>query len=190
LNDDNDITNADLEYYGDTDPHYSMSINLGAEYKGFDFSVFFQGVGQQYNVRNGSMGCAFWRGWTNTSSYWIDNTWFEGNEYQNANTSAKFPVASRNGSRNNWNYKQYNSLNVVNSWYLRCKQIQLGYTMPKSVISKTPFSKVRVWISGSDLFDISNVADGRDPEALQTSGAYSGVDVYPSSVSLGLDITF
>jgi len=190
LNGDNDITNADLEYYGDTDPHYSMSINLGAEYKGFDFSVFFQGVGQQYNVRSGSMGCAFWRGWTNTSSFWIDNTWFEGNEYQEANTSAKFPVASRNGSRNNWNYKQYNSLNVVNSWYLRCKQIQLGYTMPKSVLSKTPFQKVRVWISGSDLFDISNVADGRDPEALQTSGSFSGVDVYPSSVSLGLDITF
>lgn len=190
LNGDNDITKDDLYFYGDTDPHYNFSINLGAEYKGFDFSCFFQGVGQQYNVRNGQMGCAFWSGWTNTNGYFMDNTWHAGSEFHAANTDAKFPLISRNGNRNNWNYKNYNDVNVINSWYARCKQIQLGYSLPKTLLAKTPVEKVRVWISGENLFDISNVKDGYDPEAQAKMATFSGVDVFASSISFGLDVTF
>jgi TonB-linked SusC/RagA family outer membrane protein len=190
LNDDNDITKDDLYFYGDTDPHYNFSINLGAEYKGFDFSAFFQGVGQQYNVRNGQMGCAFWSGWTNTNGYFMDNTWHAGSEYHAANTNAKFPLISRNGNRNNWNYKNYNDVNVINSWYCRLKQIQLGYTLPKTLVARTPVQKIRLWVSGENLFDISNVKDGYDPEAQAKMGTFSGVDVFASSISFGLDVTF
>lgn len=51
-------------------------------------------------------------------------------------------------------------------------------------------SKVRVWISGENLFDISNVKDGYDPEAAAKMGTYNGVDVFASSLSFGLDVTF
>lgn len=192
LNGDNDITTKDLYYYGDTDPHYNFAINIGLNYKNFDFSCFFQGVGQQYNVRNGQMGCAFWSGWTNTNGYFMDNTWYAGDTYgyHEANTNAKFPIMSRNGSRNNWNYKQYNDINVVNSWYARCKQIQLGYTLPKAWLMNSPLEKVRVWIAGENLFDISNVKDGYDPEVQATMGTYNGVDIFSSSFSFGLDVTF
>ncbi len=192
LNGDNDITTKDLYYYGDTDPHYNFSINLGLTYKNFDFSCFFQGVGQQYNVRNGQMGCAFWSGWTNTNSYFIDNTWYAGDTYgyHEANLGAQLPVISRNGSRNNWNYKQYNDVNVVNSWYARCKQIQLGYTLPKTWLVNSPLEKIRVWVAGENLFDISNVKDGYDPEAQATMGTWKGVDIFASSFSFGLDVTF
>lgn len=190
LNGDNDITKDDLYYYGDTDPHYTFGINLGFTYKDFDFSCFFQGVGQQYNVRNGQMGCAFWSGWTNTNGYFTDNTWYAGNEYHPANTDAKFPLISRNGNRNNWNYKNYNDINVINSWYARCKQIQIGYSLPKSLLAKTPLQKVRIWLSGENLFDISNVKDGYDPEAQAKMGTFAGVDIFASSLSFGLDVTF
>ena len=192
LNGDNDITTADLYYYGDTAPHYNFGINLGLTYKNFDFSMFIQGVGQQYNVRNGQMGCAFWSGWTNTNGYFMDTTWYpeDTNGYHAANTSAEFPLISRNGNRNNWNYKQYNDINVVNSWYARCKQISLGYTLPKSILSHTPLEKVRIWLSGENLFDISNVKDGYDPEAAAKMGTYNGVDIFSSSISFGLDVTF
>lgn len=192
LNGDKDITKDDLYYYGDTDPHYNFSVNIGMNYKNFDFNVFFQGVGQQYNVRNGQMGCAFWSGWTNTSGFFMNHTWYAGDDkgYHSANTNAQLPVMSRNGNLNNWNYKNYNDVNVVNSWYARCKQMQLGYTLPKSLLNKTPFQKVRVWLSGENLFDISNVKDGFDPEAAATMGVYNGVDVFASSVSFGVDITF
>ena len=192
LTGDNDITQDDLYYYGDTDPHYTFGLNLGFNYKSFDFNVFFQGVGQQYNVRNGQMGCAFWSGWTNTNGYFMDNTWYAGDEYgyHASNTGAKFPLISRNGNRNNWNYKNYNDVNVINTWYARCKQIQVGYTLPKTLLNKTALQNVRVWLSGENLFDISNVKDGYDPEAQAKMGTYNGVDIFSSSISFGLDITF
>ncbi|WP_434503259.1 SusC/RagA family TonB-linked outer membrane protein [Prevotella sp.] len=192
LNGDNDITKEDLYYYGDTDPHYNFSLNLGLSYKNFDFNCFFQGVGQQYNVRNGQMGCAFWSGWTNTSGYFIDKTWYAGDKfgYHTENINATYPLISRNGNRNNWNYKNYNDINVVNSWYARCKQIQIGYSLPKNLINRIGLEKLRVWVSGENLFDISNIKDGYDPEAQSNMGTYSGVDIFSSSISFGLDVTF
>ncbi|MGI6231855.1 MAG: SusC/RagA family TonB-linked outer membrane protein [Prevotella sp.] len=192
LNGDNDITKDDLYYYGDTDPHYNFSINLGASYKGFDFSMFFQGVGQQYNRRKGQMGCAFWSGWTNTSGIYMDNTWYAGDDkgYHAANLDAEYPIMSRNGKRNDWNYKNYNDINIHNDWYMRCKQIQLGYTLPTLLTKKFAVEKLRVWISGENLFDISNIKDGFDPEAQSSMGTYNGVDVFASSISFGLDVTF
>lgn len=157
LNGDKDITTKDLYYYGDTDPHYNFGINLGLNYKNFDFSCFFQGVGQQYNVRNGQMGCAFWSGWTNTNGYFMDNTWYAGDTYgyHDANLNAKYPLISRNGNRNNWNYKQYNDVNVVNTWYARCKQIQLGYSLPKSLLTRSPLEKVRIYqVKISSIFQM------------------------------------
>ena len=191
-NGDKDITTDDLYYYGDTDPHYTFSLNLGASYKGFDFSMFFQGVGQQYNVRNGQMGCAFWSGWTNTNGYFMDNTWYAGDAdgIHAANTGAKFPLISRNGNRNNWNYKNYNDINVINSWYARCKQVQLGYTLPKTITRRAGIENLRVWASGENLFDISNVKDGYDPEVQPKMGTFNGVDVFAKSISFGLDLTF
>ena len=192
LNGDNDITKDDLYYYGDSDPHYTFSVNFGFEYKGFDFSVFFQGVGQQYRVRNGQMGCAFWSGWTNTNNTFIDNTWYAGDTYgyHAANTGATQPLISRNGNRNSWNYKNYNDINVKNDWYARCKQGQIGYTLPRTLLANTPIQKLRLWVSGENLFDISNITDGYDPENLSSMGTFKGVDVFGSSVSFGVDVTF
>ena len=55
LNADGRITTDDLYYYGDANPHYQFGINLGANYKNFDFSMFIQGVGQQYIAREGQL---------------------------------------------------------------------------------------------------------------------------------------
>jgi TonB-linked SusC/RagA family outer membrane protein len=190
LNGDNDITTADLYNYGDTDPHYNFGLNLGLSYKGFDFSCFFQGVGQQYNVRSGQMACAFYSGWTNTNGYFLGRTWTQAdNPYYGGNSNAKYPVMSRNGNRNTWNYKDYNDINVVNNWYARCKSIQLGYTLPKSFISKVGINNLRLWVSGENLFDISNVKDGYDPETSSSSSTYSGVDVFSSTISFGIDLS-
>lgn len=122
----------------------------------------------------------------------MDNTWYAGDSegYHAANTSAKFPLISRNGNRNNWNYKNYNDINVINTWYMRCKTIQLGYSLPKSLLAKTPLTKVRLWVAGENLFDISNVKDGYDPEAAAQMGTFNGVDVFASSVSFGVDVSF
>ncbi len=192
LNGDNDITTDDLYYYGDTAPHYTFGINLGLSYKNFDFSAFFQGVGQQYNVRSGTLSCGFYAGYTNQNHYFLDHTWTDDTApyYPGNQGNDVFPILSRNGNRNTWNYKDYNDVNVMDNWYVRCKTLQLGYTLPKGLLSKVNIQNLRVWVAGENLFAISNVKDGYDPESSSSSGTYSGVEIFPKSVSLGLDITF
>jgi len=62
--------------------------------------------------------------------------------------------------------------------------------LPKTLVARTPVQKIRLWVSGENLFDISNVKDGYDPEAQAKMGTFSGVDVFASSISFGLDVTF
>lgn len=177
------ITTDDLVYYGDAAPHYTFGITLGAQWKGIDLNMFFQGVGQQYVLREGQMMCPWFSGWTNQNRTFIGNTWTQDN------TDARYPIASRNGDRNNWNYKQYNDINVNNCWYVRCKSIQLGYTIPKAITQKAYIQNLRVYVAGDNLFEFHNVKDGFDPESKSATGQ-GNIDVFARTLSFGLNVTF
>lgn len=177
------ITTDDLYYYGDANPHYQFGINLGANYKNIDFSMFIQGVGKQNVVREGSLSSPWNTGWTNQNATFMGNTWTENN------TDARYPIMSRNGARNNWNYKWYNDINVSNCWYARAKNIVLGYTLPKSWLKKVSLENLRLYIAADNLFEFSNVKDGFDPESKVATGQ-GNVDVYARTVSFGIDLTF
>jgi TonB-linked SusC/RagA family outer membrane protein len=183
LNNDGKITTADLSYYGDANAHYTFGINLGASYKGFDFSCFIQGVAKQNIVRTGVMSYPFSAGWMNQNAVFLNNTW------TTDNTNARWPLMSRNGSRNAWNYSQTNDINVINASYARCKSMVLGYTLPKKIVNKIGLTNLRAWVSGDNLFEFANIADGFDPET--QSGINQGnVDVYARTLSVGVDVSF
>ena len=177
------ITTADLDYFGDANPHYNFGFNLGASFKSFDFNAFFQGIGQQYIVRTGSLSGPFRVGYQNQNSTFLGNTWTA------ENPNAKYPVMSRDGARNNWNYAYVNDINVSNVSYGRCKSLVLGYTLPQLLVTKAGLGNVRLWISGDNLFEFDNVKDGFDPES-QAAAGQGNVDVYARTVSLGIDLTF
>ncbi|MDL2208218.1 TonB-dependent receptor [Parabacteroides sp. OttesenSCG-928-O15] len=183
LNKDNKITTDDLYYYGDANPHYTFGINLGANYKGFDFSMFIQGVGQQYIAREAQLSSPWFSGWTNQNATFWGNTWTP------ENTNARYPIMSRNGARNNWNYKWYNDINISNIWYARAKNIVVGYTLPKALTRKVLVDHLRLFVSADNLFEISNVKDGFDPEHKAATGQ-GNVDVYARTLSFGIDLTF
>ncbi|MDP2890725.1 MAG: TonB-dependent receptor [Bacteroidota bacterium] len=183
LNKDGRITTEDLYFYGDANPHYTFGVNLGASYKNFDFTMFVQGVGQQYVIREGQLSSPWFSGWTNQNATFWGNTW------TSDNTNAKYPIMSRNGSRNNWNYKQYNDINVSSIWYARAKNIALGYTLPKSLLEKVSIEKLRLYMSADNIFEFSNVKDGFDPEHKAATGQ-GNVDVYSRTISFGIDLTF
>ncbi len=180
---DGSITTADLDYYGDANPHYNFGVNLGASFKNFDFNAFFQGIGQQYVVRTGSLSGPFRVGYQNQNRTFLGNTWSA------ENPNAKYPVMSRNTARNNWNYAYINDINVSNVSYGRCKSIVLGYTLPQMMVKKVGLGNVRFWLSGDNLFEFDNVKDGFDPES-QAAAGQGNVDVYSRTVSLGIDLTF
>lgn len=183
LSGDGAITTDDLYYYGDSNPHYQFGINLGASYKGFDFSAFIQGVGQQNLIREGNLRGPFVSWWMNQNKTYLYETWTEDN------TNARFPILSFDGSVNNWNYSQYNDINVMNVWYARLKNIVLGYTLPKQWINKVGLENLRLYISADNLWELTHVDDGFDPEAQAATGQ-GKIDCYARTVSFGIDLTF
>lgn len=177
------ITTDDLVYYGDANPHFTFGLNLGAEYKNFDFSMFIQGVGQQYIAREGTLNSPWNAGYTNQNSTFFGKTWTE------ENPNARYPIMSRNGARNNWNYKNWNDINILNCWYARCKNICLGYTIPNFVTQKVGVERLRIYVAADNLFEFDNVSDGFDPEAKAIS-SQGNVDVFARTVTFGVDLTF
>lgn len=183
LDGDGAITTDDLYYYGDANPHFQFGINLGARYKGFDFSAFIQGVGQQNLVREGNLRGPFVSWWMNQNKTYLYETWTE------ENTNARFPILSFDGSVNNWNYSQYNDINVMDVWYARLKNIVIGYTLPKTWMKKIGVENLRLYLSADNLWELTHVDDSFDPEA-QASTGQGKIDCYARTVSFGIDLTF
>ena len=182
-NGDGTITTDDLVYVGDANPHNSYGISIGMEYKGFDFSAFFQGVANQNIVRTQTLSYPWRRWWQNQNNTFIESSWTP------ENPSASQPVISFNGSRNNWNYRQKNDINIIKANYLRAKVISLGYSIPTSTLEKIGVERLRISLSGNDLFTLSNIKDGLDPEA-QGNSVTGRIIPFSSTLLLGFEINF
>lgn len=167
--DDND--RVDL---GSSIPWLNYGINLGAYWKDFDLQLFFQGVGGNkiYNqMRHRLEG----NGGTSVMSPIMADCWREDN-----------PDGSLPDPRNSINYYA-SSRFVENGDYFRLKNLQLGYSLPKKLITRAGFENCRFYIQGSNLFTATKYK-GFDPEV------NGGVDYgnYPQSRTFlfGVNITY
>lgn len=169
---------GDVIYLGNTNPRYNFGVNLNTDFKGFDFGAFIQGVGKRTMFLEGEARMPFAAPWFQSAEYWYGKTWTP------ERTDAKYPAIT-NDSKKEYNY--YVSTNTKhNVAYVRLKNLQFGYTIPKRLISKLGLEKIRVYFSGEDLFEIHNAPGGWDPEE---GGGYVS---YPFSrnYSLGVNIVF
>jgi len=183
VNEDGVINEDDLVYFGDANPHNSFGLRMGLQWKGFDFSAFFQGVAQQNILREGGLAYPFSRWWMNQNSSFLGETWTVDNQ------NATWPAIFYNGHRKNWNYGHPNDINVVKASYLRAKVLSLGYTLPQEMLNRVGIDRVRFSLTANDLFVISNVKDGMDPE--QKTSAHQGDSVpYVSTLIFGFELTF
>ena len=184
VNGDGVLNYDDLVYLGTDNPKVSYSFNAGAGYKGFDLSVIFQGAGGRTTFRDDvNWRQPFRSVYLNTTNQSVGNHWTP------ENTGAHFPKYSTNGTINTYNY-QASSWSVENGAYLRLKNIVLGYTLPESLIgSMKAFSRLRVYVAGQDLWEVTHINDGWDPEATRT---VSAAQRYPFSRSFtaGINATF
>ena len=193
VNHDGKLNEKDLVYLGTNDPKLSYSFNFGAEWKGFDFSMMFQGVGRRTIFRDKNGGLNTWRVpmqaiYLNTTTQSIGNTWSP------EHRDAYYPTYTNITWINKYNY-QISSWSVEDGAYLRLKNLTIGYTLPQSVIKKLkPLSRLRVYFTGNDLWETSKIRDGWDPE--QSNRAYDDHDNplsrYPFSrtFTFGVDATF
>jgi len=171
---------GDVYFYGDADAHYTFGVNMGVNWKGFDFSAFIQGVGKQNILRGGNARAPFFRNYLNVNNSYAGKTWTP------ENTEAEYPRLSFDANRNNWNW-QTNDVNIQQLRYARLKSLIIGYSLPKELISKLKTQRVRLYFSGNDLFEFTSVKDGFDPERGESSdSSYPFIRTW----SFGLDISF
>lgn len=187
VNGDGAITVEDLVYLGTDDPKISFSFNMGMEWNGFDLSAILQGVGKRTIMRDSPLRIPMRAVYMNSSTHSIGKVWSQ------ENPNGRYPQYTNNGSLNDYNYFP-SSWSAEDGSYLRLKNITLGYTLPASLIAKTKvLSKVRVYVTGTDLWEHSKINDGWDPEAISKTGENSnGLKRYPftRSLTFGTNITF
>ncbi|GAA4311127.1 TonB-dependent receptor [Compostibacter hankyongensis] len=157
VNRDGEITEADMVPIGyPTTPEIVYGFGFSAGYKGFDISAFFQGLSNE----------AFWINVkpydpaTNTGSTipfasdgevlqaYADSYWSE----DHRDVNALWPRLSPAGSSNNF---QPSTWFMRNGAFLRLKQLEIGYSLPKSIQKKLHMSRLRIYANASNLFTIS-----------------------------------
>ena len=174
---------GDKVVIGNSTPRFRVGLNLGVDWKGFDFSVFFQGVMKRdWNFDSGD---AYF--WGMAGDLWQSAGFKEHLDYWTPeNTNAYYPRPLISSTKNQYAQTRY----VQNAAYLRCKNLQVGYSVPKKVLKHFGASNLRVYTSVDNLFTITPLASMFDPEAI--SGYYGSGKLYPLmrtwsiGVSLGL----
>ncbi len=168
LNGDRQIDSRDMEPYGFTlIPELTPSISLYAEYKGFDVKV----IGTAYLNRSvflsPSMTFSEWG--NNNATHEVVNAWgyYTDDPADPRNINAKYPRLSytyntEDSSRDNGSYQ--NDIWIMNGDYFSLRNIEVGYSLPKSLISKIHMSQCRFYFSAYNLATISHMPKGMDPE--------------------------
>ena len=182
---------GDLKKIGNNTPRFRTGITLDAQWKGFDFSMFWQGVLKR-DFDPGENSMVFWG--TTGSGQWWSTSFKDHMDYFRAEDTASPLGANVNAYYprplfNNKNHKTQTAY-LQNAAYMRLKNLQLGYTLPKSLINKIGLQNVRVYVSGENLLTITGLSDTMDPE---TAGiGKQGGTVYPLSrvYSCGLSVNF
>jgi TonB-dependent starch-binding outer membrane protein SusC len=176
--DDGKINADDQGMIGSPAPTFLFGANMNFDYKGFDLNIFLQAA-------SGNQLIMGWnrtdRGTSNRPEFFYTDRWTgdgSTNTWFRANTTSEYV---------------YNSdLMVFDGSYFKIKQVQLGYTMPKSIAAKMHMVKARVFISLDNYFTFTQYP-GMDVEAGGNSGNGGGIDrgYYPSPkvVMTGISLT-
>lgn len=155
---------------------YGGTVNLG--WKGIDFSMAFQGIGRRTSYMATEMVQPIRDNYGNIPAI-IDGKYWSPFNTDEQNRNAKYPRLSNTGKSNNY---QTSDFWLFNGGYFRLKNVTLGYTLPRKWTQKIRMSNVRLYVSASDLFCISDYPKGWDPEM--------GVTSYPitTSILVGLSL--
>lgn len=171
---------GDLVDCGDASPHYTFGINLGAKWRNWDFSTFFQGNLEHNVYRDGQAP------YPRKAHYTNQNIAFNGLTWTPDNTGAEFPRVSTRSSLSAWNY-QFKDFMLMNGRYIRCKNLTLGYTFSDIKLRKWKIDNIRTYFTANDLFEFTPMDDGWDPEF---GSAADSSYPFTRTWALGFNLTF
>ncbi len=180
VNGDGRLTDADRMVRGSQQPKGTYGLTLAGGWKAFDLSVFMQGVTGTNRYFDYTVAGLFEGETSHPSTNWL-NAWSPDNK--NTNWPRIF-LDDRSVSAAN---KARTSFWCMNTDYLRIKNINFGYTLPKSLTGKLGITNAKVYYTGENLFTFDHLPFNADPEI--ESG---NLNVYPisKSHSFGINVTF
>jgi len=168
VNGDGKIDANDRTFIGNPNPDFTYGLNIGFSYKNFDFSTFFFG----------SHGNDIFN---NTLFFTDFPDFFKGamrkeaalNSWTPTNTNTSIPKLSTTGNFSTDGTT--NSYFISKGSYLKNKQMQIGYTLPASLLSRYGIDRLRVYVQATNLFTITKYK-GLDPELQSDSGNNGGAN--------------
>lgn len=165
---------GDKKIIGNSTPRYQFGITGNLEWKGFDMNIFFQGIGKR---QTWSTDPALWGYLVNSTPVWsvYNDSWTP------ENRDAYYPLHAPNSGKNIIGQSKY----LQNTAYLRLKSLTLGYSLPENLVSKIGMERLRIFLSGYNLFELSGLKNKHlDPEVLSSQ--------YPMtrSYSFGIQVNF
>lgn len=191
-NNDGVIDEKDRRVLGNAFPRYTFGLTYDLTWKGFDFSVLVQGVGKRDMFLRGELVEPFHSNYSYVIYQHQLDFWTP------VNTDARWPRLSAPGSASNTNnFQKSSDIYIFNAAYLRLKNIQIGYTIPKEICTKIGIQKLRLSVNAQNLFTLTKNTF-IDPESTEFgsnmggtggSGANSGRN-YPTLkyYGFGLDL--
>jgi len=181
----NSMDERPVGYREGSTPIMNFALNLGATWKGFDVAIDFTGGTlyswyQDWEQRN-----PFHDG-GNNAAYYMGDTWHLADIWDANSTliPGKYPtLLIGNSSHSNYWNSTFWKKNVS---YVKMRNLELGYNVPKSFLNKIYLEGLRLYISGTNVFSISNVK-GIDPEIADSNGL-----TYPTTrvINFGLNVKF
>ena len=167
-NKDGIIDDKDRQVLGNAFPRYTFGLNYDLSWKGFDLGLFIQGVGKRDMFLRGELVEPFHANYsyviyTHQLDFWTP-----------VNPNAEWPRLAAPGSSSNANNYQRNSdIYLFNASYIRLKNIQLGYTLPRQITSKLGIQKLRLSVNAQNILTFSNVSF-IDPESTEFGSNMGG----------------
>lgn len=155
----------DRTVIGSRIPKYTYGLNLGLNYKGFDLGLLLQGVSGVKGLLDNYAGFALTQN-GNIQRWQADGRWTATNPDRNA-IYPRFEQLPSTGSPNT----QSSDYWLLDASYIRLKNIQLGYAIPKNILAKWKLSGLRLYVNAENIFTSSNYRKGWDPE-INSSGTY------------------
>lgn len=183
VNGDGKLDTNDFVYLGSDDPKIQFSMNAGLEWKGFDVQVVFQGAGKRTVWRDDANRIPMRATYLNSPDYFVGRIWSK------ENPDGFYPSLTNQSDINNYNY-QCSSWQVQDGSYVRLKNVTVGYTFNEKMLKPLRVvNSIRLYFTGTDLWEHSKINDGWDPEA---SRNVSGVGRYPflRNYTVGLNVGF
>jgi TonB-linked SusC/RagA family outer membrane protein len=184
----NALDERPIGYQEGANPYMSFGLNTNLGWKGFNLAFDFSGATLQTYRREVELKIPFQNNGT-SPNFMFEDRWHREDPYNNDSPwiSGKYP-ALRKDQNSHVNFTRRSNYWNTNVSYVRLRNLELGYTIPQAVVNRFGLNRLRVYVTGTNLFSIDNTKEfGIDPEVSSNGGlVYPQQKVFTAGFNLSL----